>query len=104
MAKRYFEDLAEGERLNCKPVLITKERMIDFAREFDPWPFHTDEDAADDSIFAGIIASSLHTISACTKVVVEAQQEVAVLSGVGGIDEVKMCNPVRPGDILSVDA
>lgn len=103
MAKRYFEDLIEGERLNCQPVPMTRERIIDFAEEFDPWPFHTDGNAADDSIFAGIIASSLHTISACTRVVVKAQEDVAVLSGVG-IDEVKMFNPVRPGDVLTVDA
>jgi acyl dehydratase len=103
MAMRYFEDLAEGDRLDCEPVFMTRERIIDFAEEFDPWPFHTDENAANDSIFSGIIASSLHTISACTRVVVEAQEDVAVLSGVG-IDEVKMFNPVRPGDVLSVEA
>ncbi len=103
MAKRYFEDLTEGERLNCQPVLMTREGIIDFAKRFDPWPFHTDEDAAYESIFGGIIASSLHTLSACTRVVVEAQEDVAVLSGVG-IDEVKMFNPVRPGDILAVEA
>jgi acyl dehydratase len=103
MAKRYFEDLTEGEHLNCRSVVMTRESIIDFAESFDPWPFHTDEDAAHESIFRGIIASSLHTISACTRVVVEAQEDVAVLSGVG-IDEVKMFNPVRPGDILAVEA
>ncbi|MBW1860048.1 MAG: acyl dehydratase [Deltaproteobacteria bacterium] len=103
MAKRYFEDLTEGEHLNCQPVVMTRESIIDFAKRFDPWPFHTDENAADDSIFGSIIASSLHTLSACTRVVVEALEEVAVLSGVG-IDEVKMFNPVRPEDILSVKA
>jgi len=36
-------------------------------------------------------------------VVVEAQGDVAILSGVG-MDMVKMFNPVRPGDVLSVEA
>jgi acyl dehydratase len=103
MAKRYFEDLAEGERLNCQPVVMTREDIIDFAKRFDPLPFHTDENAANESVFGGIIASSLHTLSACTRVVVEAQGDVAILSGVG-MDMVKMFNPVRPGDILSVEA
>jgi len=103
MAQKYFEDLTVGERLNCQPVLMTRDGIIDFARRFDPWSFHTDEDAAYESIFGGIIASSLHTISACTRVIVKALEDVAVLSGVG-IDEVKMFNPVRPGDILSVEA
>ena len=53
--------------------------------------------------FGGLIASSLHTLAACTRVVVDAQGDVAVLSGLG-MDEVKMQNPVRPGDILSVEA
>jgi len=103
MAKKYFEDLTEGDRLNCQPVLMTREGIIDFAKRFDPLPFHTDENAANESIFGGIIASSLHTLSACTRVVVEAQGDVAILSGVG-MDMVTMFNPVRPGDVLSVEA
>ena len=103
MARRYFEDLTDGERLLCQPITITREAIIDFAERFDPQPFHTDEDAAEKSIFNGLVASSLHTLSACTRVVVEAQGDVAILSGVG-MDEVKMFNPVRPGDTLSVEA
>jgi acyl dehydratase len=103
MTRRYFEDIADGEQLNCKNVIITREDIITFATKFDPQPFHTDEDAARESIFGGIIASSLHILSACTRVVVEAQGDVAILSGVG-MDEAKMFNPVRPGDTLFVKA
>lgn len=103
VARRYFEDLAEGERLHCQPIIMTREAIVDFAMRFDPLPFHTDENLAHKSIFGGLIASSLHTLSACTRVVVEAQGDVAILSGVG-IDEVKMFNPVRPGDTLTVEA
>jgi acyl dehydratase len=63
--------------------------------------YHTDEDSANESIFGGLVASSLHTLSACTRVVVEAQGDVAILSGVG-MNEAKMFDPVRPGDILTV--
>ena len=103
MARRYFEDITEGERLPCQQVTMTREDIIEFAKRFDPQPFHTDEKAAKESFFGGLIASSLHTLSACTRVVVEAQGDVAILSGVG-MDEAKMFNPVRPGDILSVEA
>ena len=103
MARRYFEDLTNGERLNCQPIRMTREAIIEFAEKFDPLPFHIDEPAANESIFGGLIASSLHTISACTRVVVEAQGDVAILTGVG-VDEVKIFNPVRPGDTLSVEA
>ena len=103
MLKRYFEDLAEGEKLDCDNVIFARNGIIEFAKQFDPQPFHTDEDAAKKSAFGGLIASSLHTLAACTRVVVEAQGNMAILSGVG-MHEVKMFSPVRPDDILSVDA
>ncbi len=103
LVMRYFEDISEGDHLDCHPVCISKEAMIRFAAEFDPQPFHVDEEAARASVFGCLIASSLHTLSACTRSVVEAQGRVAVLSGVG-MDEVKMFNPVRPGDVLNIEA
>ena len=103
MKKRYFDDLKDGEHLDCQPVVMTREAIIDFGKKFDPQIFHIDENAARESLFRGLIASSLHTISACTKVVVEAQGNVAILSGVG-MHASKMFNPVRPGDVLSVRA
>jgi len=101
--KRYFEDLKDGEHLHCQPVVMTREAIVDFGKKFDPQPFHIDEEAASGSMFGGLIASSLHTLSACTRVVVEAQGNVAILSGVG-MHEAKMFNPVRPGDVLTVNA
>ena len=103
MGMKYFEDLFDGQRLQCKPVPMTRESIVAFAKQFDPQSFHIDENAAKDSIFKGLVASSLHTLSACTRVVVEAQGKVAILSGVG-MHEVNMFNPVRPGDILTVEA
>jgi acyl dehydratase len=100
---KYYEDLTEGERLSCQPVRMTREAIIAFAREFDPQPFHVDESSAKASIFGGLVASSLHTLSACTRVVVEAQGDAAIVSGIG-MGRVRMFNPVRPGDVLSVEA
>ena len=100
---RYFEDIIDGEHLQCRPVLMSKASIIEFAEHFDPQPFHIDANAAGDSIFKGLVASLLHTLSACTRVVVEAQGEVAILSGLG-MHEVNTFNPVRPGDVLTVDA
>ena len=101
--KKYWEDLIEGEPLPCRPVTFERSDILFFGKKFDPLPFHTDEAAAADSIFGGLVASALHTLSACTRVVVEAQGDVAILSGLG-IDAVKLYNPVRPGDVLTVDA
>ena len=103
MRKRYWEDLTEGECLSCGPVVFERDDIIDFAKRYDPQPFHIDETIANASIFGGLIASSLHTLAACTRVVVEAQGNLAIMSGLG-IDEAKLYNPVRPGDVLSVEA
>lgn len=103
MARRYFEDITEGERLQCQRVTMTRAEIMEFAKRFDPQPFHIDEHAAKDSFFGGLIASSLHTLSACTRAVVEAQGDMAIVSGVG-MEEAKMFNPVRPGDVLSIEA
>ena len=100
---KYFEDLKDGEPLFCQPVVMTREAIVDFGETFDPQPFHIDEHAACASLFGGLVASSLHTLSACTRSVVEAQGNVRILSGVG-MHAVKMFNPVRPGDVLAVHA
>src|SRR5512143_1009861 len=101
--KKFWEDLNEGEPLHCRPVTFDRSDILFFGKKFDPLPFHTDEAAAGASIFRGLVASSLHTLSACTRVVVEAQGDVAIISGLG-IDEVRIFNPVRPGDVLTVEA
>ena len=102
-ANTYFEDLNEGEHLQCRQVVLSREEILDFGRIYDPQQFHIDEDAAGKSLFGGLVASSLHTLAACTRVVVDAQDRIAILSGVG-LHEVKMFNPVRPGDVLAVEA
>jgi acyl dehydratase len=103
MAKRYWEDLAEGEKLDCRPVILGLDEIMDFARKFDPQLFHVDEEFAVASRFKSVIASSLHTLSACTRVIVDAQKDVEILIGLG-ILEVALPNAVRPDDILTVDA
>ncbi len=103
MAGEFFEDLSEGDRLDCLPVIFTRENIVNFAAEFDPQPFHVDEKRAGKSIFGGLVASALHVLSACTRVVVDAQGELAIISGLG-MDEVRIFTPVRPGDTLNVEA
>ena len=102
MDMRYWEDLVEGERFTCRPVAFDRDGIVAFGKEYDPLPFHVDGDGARNSIFGDVIASALHTLSACTRVVVEAHGEIAILSGLS-IDEVRASLPVRPGDVLTVE-
>ena len=103
MVPRYWDDIIEGEPLNCRRIVLTLPEIIGFAEQYDPQPFHVDEQAAVASRFGGIIASSLQTLSACTRVLVDAQRDMAILSGLG-IEQVQLPNPVRPDDVLTVEA
>jgi acyl dehydratase len=103
MSTRYWDDLSEGEQLDCQTITFTLPEIVEFAIKYDPQPFHVDEQAAAASRFGGIIASSLQTLSACTRVIVDAQGDMAILSGLG-IEAVQLPNPVRPDDLLTIDA
>ena len=102
MGKRYWEDLVEGERFTCRPVAFDREGIVSIGKEEEPLPFPSVGEAAGRSLFGDVIASALHTISACTRVVVEAHGDIAILSGLS-IDEIRTSNPVRPGDVLTVE-
>jgi len=101
--KRYWEDLTEGETFTSRPVAFDREGIVEFGKRYDPLPFHVEGEGARRSIFGDVIASALHTLSACTRVVVDAHGEIAILSGLS-IDEVRTPLPVRPGDVLTVEA
>ena len=102
MGKRYWNDLTEGERFMCRPVAFDREGIVAYGKEYDPLPFHVGGEASNRSIFGDVIASALHTLSACTRVVVDAHGDIAILSGLS-IDEVRTPLPVRPGDVLTVE-
>jgi len=57
MTERYLEDYAVGQRFRSGRLRIDKDRIKTFGAEFDPQPFHLDEDAARTTIFGGLAAS-----------------------------------------------
>jgi acyl dehydratase len=59
----YFEDFEPGAVFDLGKRTLSKEEIVAFAREFDPQPFHVDEEAANESTFGGLIASGWHTAS-----------------------------------------
>src|SRR3989442_15002147 len=61
MIGRFLEDFAVGQTFRSGRVRIDKERIKTFGAEFDPQPFHLDEEAARDTIFGGLAASGWHT-------------------------------------------
>ena len=99
---RYWEDIKEGEVFELGSRTLDKERMVAFAREFDPQPFHTDEKAAEASIWGGLIASGWLTGSVLMRIFYDGYLKDTAGLGSPGIDELRWLKPVRPGDTLTV--
>ena len=99
----YLEDFAEGQRYGSGRLTVDKERIRSFAAEFDPQPFHLDEEAARRSIFGGLAASGWHTAAMTMRLLV--QSEFKPAGGIigAGFDEFRWPAPVRPGDELHLE-
>jgi len=98
---RYWDDMKAGDVVELGSRTMEKERMLSFAGEFDPQPFHTDENAAKASIWGGLIASGWHTGSVLMRLFYEGFLKDTASLGSPGIDELRWLKPVRPGDTLS---
>jgi acyl dehydratase len=97
----YFEDFPLGEVVEYGAVDISAADIIAFAREFDPQPFHTDEEAAR-AAAGGLIASGWHTCALLLRMNCEAFLTRAAIHEEAGVEEVRWQLPVRPGDRLHV--
>jgi acyl dehydratase len=99
---RYFEDFQPGAVHESGPYVVSREELLAFARQYDPQPFHVDEEAGRQSIYGGLITSGWHTASICHRLVVEGLLKDSASMGSPGVDELRWLKPVRPGDALSV--
>lgn len=98
---QYFEDIAVGATASFGSYAVTREEVMDFARKYDPQPFHLSDDAAAKTHFGRLSASGWHT-TAMTMSMVVANLTANKQAGLGspGIDELKWLKPVYPGDTL----
>jgi acyl dehydratase len=99
----YFEDVQVGETQRFGRYEVTREEIIEYARQFDPQPFHVDEAAAKASTFGGLIASGWHTGAMLIRMINDHAIPGAATTGALGFDDLKWLKPVRPGDVLSVE-
>jgi len=102
MSEKYLEDFAVGQRYGSGRVSVDTEGLKAFAADFDPQPFHLDEDAAQQSIFGGLAASGWHTAALTMRLLVESDFRPAGGIIGAGFDELRWPLPVRPGDQLQV--
>lgn len=101
ISMRYFEDLVVGEKASFGRYEVTREEVTDFARKYDPQPFHLSDEAAAKTHFGRLSASGWHT-TAMTMAMLVAQFQAHPQAGLGaaGIDELRWLKPVYPGDTL----
>src|SRR5256714_14401602 len=92
-----------GDRFGSATIEVTEQSIFEFARQFDPQPFHLDADAARQSIFKELTASGWHTAAMSMRLFVTGE-----FKPVGGsiglaVDELRWPQPGRPGDILKLE-
>jgi acyl dehydratase len=102
--RRYFEDYVQGHVHEFGSIGVSESEIVEFARAYDPQPFHTDAEAARQTPFGGLIASGWQTAGLMMRLVVDHYLSHVASLASPGVDELRWTQPVRPGDILSVRA
>lgn len=103
MAELYFEDFKVGDKFASAAQTITDEMIVQFAKVYDPQPFHLDPVAAKASIYGGLIASGFQTLALGFRLFYDTGTLSAASMGSPGLDELRWLRPVRPGDTLRVE-
>ena len=97
----YFEDFQPGQTFITETHALDAAQIKKFAREFDPQPAHTDEEAAKSTFFGGLAASGWHTASITMRLLLQGGPQIAGgLIGAG--NDINWPRPTRPGDVLQV--
>lgn len=102
--KLHYEDLDIGRSFACGTYAVTKEEIVEFAQEFDPQPHHLDEEAAKNSMLGGLAASGWHVCAMTMRMFADHMIPRAAARGGAGSREARWMKPVRPGDVLRVEA
>jgi acyl dehydratase len=98
----YFEEMEVGAVSTAGPHLVAKDDLIAFAKQYDPTPRHIDEEAAARTMFGGLTATGAHTFAILVLLTGRLHPRQRTLAGVGW-DELRLPNPVRPGDELDLE-
>ncbi|NTZ41837.1 MaoC family dehydratase [Altererythrobacter sp. SALINAS58] len=100
----YFEDLQVGQTQSFGRYEVTRDEVTDFASQYDPQPFHLDDEAAAQTHFGRLSASGWHTCAITMRMLVDNMSDVRQ-AGLGspGIDNLRWIKPVYPCDVLRVE-
>lgn len=99
----YLDDIQVGQKFGSDSDTVDEAQIKAFASQFDPQPFHLDEQVARDSLFGGLAASGWHTAAITMRLIVTSGTRIA--GGVIGAGcEINWPIPTRPGDVLNVES
>lgn len=98
----YWEDLQPGSVRELGSVTPTAQEIRAFATQFDPQPFHLDEEAGRRSVFGALCASGWHTCSMAMRLTVDNFLNESSSMGSPGLENIRWTKPVYPGDTLKL--
>src|SRR4030042_1657457 len=101
MSIKYYEDFNVGSQDTFGNYIVVKDEIIEYARKWDPQPFHIDEEKAKKSVFNGLTAAGSHIFAISILLIMQREIKVQVVAMLG-IEKLQFKHPVRPGDRLSL--
>ncbi|MBN8812570.1 MULTISPECIES: MaoC family dehydratase [Sphingomonas] len=101
----YLDDMQVGTKRSFGRYEVTREEVLDFARRYDPQPFHLSDEAAAETHFGRLAASGWHTCAMTMSMfVAEMAVHPQASLGAAGVDELRWLKPVHPGDVLRCES
>ena len=101
-SRLYWEDFPADHVMDFGGLTVTREAVIEFARQFDPQPFHTSDEGGQASLFGSLCASGWHSCAMAMRMMCDAYLLESSSLGSPGIDALRWLKPVFPGDRKSV--
>lgn len=96
-----LEDLELGQVFRSQSHTIDASQIKSFASQFDPQPFHLDEELAKTTFFGELVASGWHVAAITMRLLISSIPIKGGLVGAGG--DIRWLRPTKPGDILQVE-
>jgi acyl dehydratase len=97
----YFEDLNIGKKILIGPISVSEKEIIEFAKKFDPQPFHVDIEKAKDSLFGNLCASGWHTCSLYMRMLYDGLLINLASLGSPGMNEIRWIKPLFPDETIN---
>src|ERR1051325_6792284 len=98
--RRHYEDLVLGETIDLGTTAVSRDMIVTSAREFDPFPFHLDEEAAKKSLLGGLASSGWQTAALTLRMLGDAFLNKIAAAGGLGFSDLKWKKPVMKGDTI----